>query len=213
MTNEEFIKSITLDGEEWRDVVGYEGYYVVSNYGRIVRLAILTKAFATYTRMSNRKQIKPQYDSFGYPKIILSKKGVKKNFRVHRLVAEAFIPNPNNYPMIDHIDGNPRNNHVENLRWCDNKINMNNPIAKERISKAQTGVPLPKLYRPVVSINSDGVVTHYQSIKHASMQGFNRVGIINACKGVSKSCGGCTWMYLSDYENLINQNVNERLPN
>lgn len=69
----------------------------------------------------------------------LCKNRIRKAITVHRLVACAFIENPNNYPSIDHIDGNPMNNHVSNLRWCTNTINMNNPITRSRISLSKKG--------------------------------------------------------------------------
>lgn len=95
--------------EEWRDVVGYEGYYQVSSEGR-VRNAI-------YGNILN-----PWKKNNGYLDVVLVGYG-RKHKMVHRLVAEAFIPNPNNEPQINHKDENKTNNRVENLEWCDNRYN------------------------------------------------------------------------------------------
>lgn len=81
-------------------------------------------------------QIKPRKTKRGYLQVDLRVDNTKRAFAVHRLVAKAFIPNPDNKPEIDHIDGDPTNNHVWNLRWVTHAENMNNPITKQRISDA-----------------------------------------------------------------------------
>lgn len=105
---------------EWRDVVGYEGFYKVSNTGLI------------YGILSNT-MVKACSDKDGYLGLNLYKRGadgknVRQSFKVHRLVAAAFLPNPENKPQIDHIDGVKTNNCVENLRWTSSKENINNPV-------------------------------------------------------------------------------------
>ena len=93
--------------EEWKDIQGYEGDYQVSSYGRI-------KSF----KKNKEKILKPQMHYKGYEFITLLKNGISKKYKVHRLVAEAFIPNPNNYPVVNHKDENKSNNNVKNLEWC-----------------------------------------------------------------------------------------------
>ena len=95
-----------LPGEEWRDVVGYEGLYQVSNLGRV-------KSF----HKNNAKIITPKPDNHGYLRVVLCKDFKKKNRMVHVLVAQAFIPNPESKRQVNHIDGNKTNNHVSNLEW------------------------------------------------------------------------------------------------
>lgn len=128
MTNEEFIESIKLDNEEWRDVVGYEGLYMVSSFGRVIGLPRVFIRNKGINKKDYRilKNVKYQYGNLIYYRVSLSKNYERKNVRVHRLVADAFIPNPYNYPFIDHIDRNGQNNNVSNLRWCTQKMNMNN---------------------------------------------------------------------------------------
>ena len=114
--------------EEWRDIKGYEGLYKVSNLGRIKSL--------NYGGCKGREGIlKPIIDNGGYCRIFLYKNNKKRKFIVHRLVAQAFIPNPNNLPQVNHKDENKANNCVNNLEWCDCKYNQNYGTRNKRIGK------------------------------------------------------------------------------
>ena len=115
--------------EIWKDVKGYEGKYQVSNLGRIRCLK----------NKRNKEGIMSLGEKRGYYIILVPNGKSRKNLFVHRLVAMAFIPNPLNKPYIDHINGDSRDNRVENLRWCTHKENMNNPITKQRIRDAMMG--------------------------------------------------------------------------
>ena len=107
--------------EEFRDIKGYEGKYQISNFGRVKSLK--------YGKERIRNVCK---DRHGYLTINLYKEGKVKNFRVHRLVAEAFISNPNNYPCVNHKDENPTNNYVDNLERCTVKYNNTYGTAIQR---------------------------------------------------------------------------------
>ena len=101
--------------EEWREVVGYEGLYKISSKGRV----------KSYQGRHNKPKIlKMSTTTTGYKKIELTKNKRKKSLKVHRLVAEAFLPNEENKPYVNHIDNNPLNNDVMNLEWCTQKENM-----------------------------------------------------------------------------------------
>ncbi len=102
--------------EIWKDIEGYDGYKI-SNYGRV----------HTY-RYGRDKIKKTVYDKYGYPYTVLFNKDGGKRFLVHRLVAQAFIPNPNNKPQVNHIDGNPNNSYYNNLEWCTAKENIKHAI-------------------------------------------------------------------------------------
>lgn len=109
--------------EIWADVNGYVGLYQVSNLGRVRsvdRIVAGNQKRYKGTRVVNRrgKMLKPGLGAKGYYHVVLCVDGIPKNYRVHRLVAETFIPNPQNKPAINHIDANPLNNHAANLEWC-----------------------------------------------------------------------------------------------
>ena len=129
-------------GEVWRLVKGFEGFYEVSNFGRVRsldreiikhskngKLYSIIKKGSIMVLYQNKKR-------GNYMQVHLSKNGELYHLRVHRLVAEAFIPNPYNKPDVDHIDGDPTNNNVNNLRWCTKSENMRNPITQERFKKS-----------------------------------------------------------------------------
>lgn len=118
--------------EIWRDVVGYEGYYRVSNLGNI------------FSIRSNRNLTSTDDDIYGHQKVFLYVSGKRKTMFVHRLVAIAFLPNPNNYPAINHKDENPRNNSLDNLEWCTYKYNNNYGNHGKRISMSKTGMKYNK---------------------------------------------------------------------
>lgn len=106
-----------MTDEIWRDIDGYEGLYQVSNFGRV-------KSF----HRSEELILTPAYDKDGYYVLVLKRNGSKQNVKVHRLVATAFIPNPDGKPQVNHIDGNPQNNHVDNLEWVTGHENMQHAI-------------------------------------------------------------------------------------
>lgn len=133
MTNKEFIESISLEGEIWKDVIGYEGMYMVSNLGRVLSLSRYLRNGGGY-RLQPPTLMTPQLNNNGYLVIILRNSNVIKHFLIHRLVAITFIDNPNNSLEIDHLDGDRLNNICTNLSWCSKKENMNNPITKKKIS-------------------------------------------------------------------------------
>lgn len=114
-----------MEKEIWKDIENFEGLYQISSIGRI--------------KGRGGKILSPFVNERNYLKIGLSKNGEKKNYFVHKLVAEAYVPNPNNYPEVDHIDGNKQNNAVENLRWVDHSTNCLNPNTNFRFYKKMWG--------------------------------------------------------------------------
>lgn len=113
-----------LPGEEWRDIEGYLGLYQVSNKGRVKSL--------NYNRTGKEQILKNILEPTGYYRVNLAKEGKWKHFTVHRLVCNAFIPNPNNLPCINHKDENKQNNSLQNLEWCTVKYNINYGTARLR---------------------------------------------------------------------------------
>ena len=108
----------------WKDIPGYEGLYQVSNTGQVRSL--------NYRQTGKTKILKQHTDKNGYKKVGLSKNGKVKTYAVHRLVAKAFISNPNNLPYVNHKDENPSNNAVWNLEWCDCSYNTSYGTSRER---------------------------------------------------------------------------------
>jgi hypothetical protein len=120
--------------EKWKDIEGYEGRYQVSNQGRIKSLPRKLwngEGWFDY----KGKIIIPRIDNNGYPIVTLSTHSKGKRFRVHRLVAKAFIPNPNGYTVVNHIDCNTTNNNVNNLEWCTQKHNVQYAVKKGAFNK------------------------------------------------------------------------------
>lgn len=124
------------DVELWKDIVGYEGFYQISNFGRVKSL----KGWNGREYIEREKILKcsnqksDNKSSYERYKVTLKKYKERKDFKVHRLVAEAFIPNPNNYKIVNHKDCNPLNNKVDNLEWCDSKHNFDYAVEMDNIS-------------------------------------------------------------------------------
>jgi hypothetical protein len=212
MTNQEFIQSISTPGEEWRDAPGFEGYCMVSNKGRAMSCGIFVNSSFGTTRWKQPKLQIMKPASNGYCSVTISVGGKNNHALIHRLVAKAFIPNPDNKPEIDHIDTIRSNNEASNLRWCTKSENNRNPITLKKSSQSKINKPHPHNYNPVVGIR-DGIVTYsYRSAKFAEVDGFSPDGIYQACKNKRKTYKGMIWMYLSDYERLV-QYVKELYPN
>ena len=110
--------------EIWKDIPFYEGYYQVSNLGNFRSLPRVIKYKSNGTRNYPSKVLLTETTKDNYQRIVLMKDGIKTRYQAHRLVALTFIPNPDNKPFINHIDGNKSNNVVTNLEWCTASENM-----------------------------------------------------------------------------------------
>ena len=128
--SKEIVKVKDLKGEIWKDVVGYEGVYQISNLARVKRVGYnIESPHCKYRRAyKDEMEIKQMISTNGYKKLSLCKDKIIKNQMVHRLLMIAFVPNPENKPFINHIDGNTLNNSLENLEWCTPKENVNHAI-------------------------------------------------------------------------------------
>lgn len=117
-----------MEQEIWKDIIGYEGLYQVSSLSRVKRVQreVYHPLNGTYIRKELMKQ--PYINKKGYCIVGLSNNGVKVNMKLHRIVASAFIPNPNNYPQINHKNGNKSDNRVVNLEWCTGKHNIQHAV-------------------------------------------------------------------------------------
>lgn len=130
--------------EIWKDIKGYEGIYQISNLGRIKALDRLVTTGKEYPKFQHKpERILRINQCTKYEQVILCKNGKTKAYLVHRLVSQAFIPNPNNFPCVNHKDENPRNNCVDNLEWCtykyNNEYNGRVDKCKDKISNTLRG--------------------------------------------------------------------------
>lgn len=205
MTNEEFIESIRLENEEWRPVVGWEESYMISSIGRVVSLGRL-KTFSNRKGCFTKPHIKIQTLGFGndsYYVVQLRYNNKFKSYKTHRLVAMSFIPNPNNYPEVDHINRDTKDNRVCNLRWCSHKMNMNNENSVANFSSIRKGIRFPSRWKSVVSLKDGAFIKKYNSMSDTRSDGFSPHVVSKVCKGVYKQHFGYTFMFLSDYEKLL----------
>lgn len=212
MTNEEFIKSISLEGEIWKDVIGYEETYMVSSKGRICslgRLLINSKGIKRWWKPHIMKQ---SNDGKGYFIVNLWLNNHSKICYVHRLVAKSFIDNVNHYDQVDHIDGNPKNNNVYNLRFCTQKMNLSYPLARKHNSEAQKRRLM--LFHPnsknVVGINTtnNSDIIFLKSQSESKKLGFIPSCVSLCCRNKINQHKGYKWMFLSDYEAQFNKSKN-----
>ena len=169
--------------EEWRNIEGYEGLYQISNYGRVRSL-----------KFGKERILKPGKSENGYLIIAIFKNGKGKMYLVHRLVAQAFINNTDNLPIINHKDECKTNNNVENLEWCDYIYNNNYGTTKQRIAdKLING----KRSKKVFQFTLDGeFVAEYSSTMEVQRQtGYSQGHISQCCNGKRQTAYGYKWTY------------------
>lgn len=190
--------------EEWREASAFPERFLVSNLGRVKQKV---RYDSRGRRAGGRMLTMRKRDKDGYVIVQLQVGNQRKWSRVHRLVAEAFIPNPENKPAVDHINTIKSDNRVENLRWVTTKENANNPITIEKNRRSQTGKKMsaessrkkseamPK--KAVIQYSKDGkIITRFSSISDASKATRADTGSIsNCCKGRIKTAGGYIWRY------------------
>lgn len=163
--------------EIWKNIEGYEDLYKVSNLGNVKQIKF-------------NRIIKKCLSNNGYLVVNLSKKNVSKSFLVHKLVAEAFIPNPDNLLYVNHKDENKQNNTVENLEWCTQNYNCNYGTRNEKISN--------KMSKQIIlqyTLNNE-LINEFKSLREAYRKtNIPFQNISNCCKGKYKQCGGYIWKY------------------
>lgn len=181
--------------EIWKDIVGYEGLYQVSNFGRVKSLDRIDAE--NHFRVG---QIMKQKYLRGYAQVALRNGKRQKEYRVHRLVAIAFIPNPKNLPQVNHKDCNPGNNHVENLEWCDAKYNINYGDRNKKTADRLRGMERPYNWKAVNCFSLSGeFLKRYESVEKAASETKTQANAISACCKKRKyyyTAGGYKWEYV-----------------
>lgn len=165
--------------EIWKDIKDYEGLYQINNYGIIKSLP---KQDGFY--YLKEKILKP-VNNYGYLRIILTKNKFKKNHFIHKLVAETFIPNPNKYPIVNHIDGNKQNNCVDNLEWCNHKKNTEHAVRNNLIK-----------HHKIAQYNKSGDLIKIYDSRY-DIKNIDSSSITKVCNGKRKTAGGYIWKYVN----------------
>ena len=185
--------------EFWKPIPFYDGLYVVSNTGKVKSL--------NWNHTGKPKELK-SYDNGGYRRVCISKNGTVKRFLVHRLVAELFLDNPNNYPVVNHKDGNKTNNNVSNLEWISIKDNVNHAIETglrpRNINCVRKRGRESKLCKPVYQYDkNNNLIRKWNSSFDIEEEfGYDRKTIISCCNGYKPTYRGFIWShYLIDAKN------------
>ena len=169
--------------EIWKDIEGYDNYYQISSLGNVRGLDRIT----INNHIRKGKILKQHLNHKGYPMVYLSKNGITKGYSIHRLVCQAFIPNPYNLPQVNHKNEIKTDNRVENLEWCTAEYNINYGTRTEKTSK------------PILQFTKNGeFVKRWNSIRGVEREkGFNNSHIAECCKGKLKTANGYIWRYAS----------------
>lgn len=178
--------------EIWRDIEGYEGLYQVSNYGNVKSL--------NYARHGYEQLLVPKCNNSGRLWVELRGNGKPKQMLIHRLVGMSFIPNPNGFPQINHIDENPKNNCVENLEWCTAEYNnrysrlLHPERFKERKESKKYG---RRLGLCVAQYSKDEtLIKIWKNSRTIYLEtGMSDWSISECCRGKRKTAHGYIWRY------------------
>lgn len=189
-----------LMNEIWKPIIDFEGIYEISNLGRCRSLDRYINRKNGSKQFIKGRILTPVKCTNGYLEYQINKDGKRYCKMAHRLVAEAFIPNPENKPEVNHKDEDIINNKVDNLEWMTSKENANYGTRNERC-KANN-----KTYKKVVQLTLDGeyIATYDYAIDGAKAVGLKgSETITRCCKGKAKHSKGFKWMYEEDYLDMI----------
>lgn len=180
--------------EIWKNVVGYEKYYQVSNFGNIKSLDRQVRVWHGYITKKG-KILSPSIGSCGYYVIGLNANNKPKTCLVHRLVAQAFIPNPQNLECVNHKDENKLNNNVNNLEWCTKKYNINyGTCIKRRNETSRNNCKLSKVTLQY-TLNGEFIKEWKSTMDIERTLGLSNKSISACCIGKQKTAYGFIWKY------------------
>ena len=203
-----------MKGEIWKDIEGYEGLYQISNMGRVKSVERMKWCGKGYYKTPERI-LKARKTKNGYLLVNLWKDGKIKSYYIHRLVAQAFLDNPDNLPEVNHIDQDKTNNKVENLEFCDRSYNVNYGTRNRKVAEKLRGrkqseesnkkraeklTNNPKISKPVIAIDKrTGLIVEFLSAHEAErVLGISQSNITKWKKKKKKSIGGFYWMYANN---------------
>ena len=175
--------------EVWKDIPGYEGLYQVSNLGRVKSLERVT---ARERLLIAKERILQPAERKGYLLVAIGARGERKTYSVHRLVAQAFIPNTENKRTVNHKDGNKHNNAVSNLEWNTDAENMRHAISTGLMKHQKNN----KTSTPVAQYDKEmNLIAVYPSMQEAARAGFSEPKVCLCCQGKNKTHRGYIWKY------------------
>lgn len=184
--------------EVWKDIIEYEGYYKISNFGNIMSVKRVIKHSSGGIAVKKQKFLKPGKDPNGYLRCVLCKNGVCKTKKVHRLVASSFLGNETSEMEVNHIDGNKQNNHVSNLEWVTKRENMkhlSNVIGKKGTLKGRFSDKHPRS-RITQQFKNGVLLNEFSSALDAhKATGVEHSNISLCCRGKRSTAGGYVWKY------------------
>lgn len=182
-----------------KQVVGYEGLYEVDQFGRVYsidRIKTVVDNGRIYEKHIAGKQMKQSIHTKGYKTVSLTKNGSTKTMFVHRIVAEAFLPNPSNLPLVNHKDEDKTNNFIDNLEWCTASYNRTYGKAIERQAKKIRGRESNKKIAIIQKDMSGEFLNWFDSLTKAAENVNGSTSSISAvCKGKRKTAYGYLWEY------------------
>lgn len=192
--------------ELWRDIKGFEGHYMVSNFGRVKSLP--RSGRDSYGRLVRYKGkiLKPSKNSNGYYRVELKREDTKSRFFVHRLVATHFVENPDpvRFAVVNHLDFNPCNNHASNLEWTTHKENMRYSLTAGRFDRTDEWKAKLRTYneshgRPIIGTNaSTGEAVYFKCLNDCAAAGFHPSCVCNCCQGKRGKHKGFVWRYADE---------------
>ena len=158
-----------------KDIKGYEGLYAITSCGKV-------------WSHRNKKFLKSCKQSTEYLAVTLCKDGTQKSYKIHRLVAEAYLPNPNNLPQVNHKDENKTHNYINNLEWCDSTYNVNYGTRNKRVGRARS--------KTVICVETN--IVYHSPTEVEQTIGIDASSIHKCCKGKRHTAGGYHWRYYNE---------------
>lgn len=202
--------------EIWKDIIGYEGLYQVSNFGKVKSLSRNVNNGTLKGRIIKEKILIPQDNGKGYLYVRLHKQNREVHYYIHRLVAQSFVENPHNYSQVNHINEKKYDNVMSNLEWCDCSYNIKYGTGNTRRLRSRNDNNNNNSEKEIHQylLNGDYVRSYRSIAKAAKINNILENGIRACCKGYSKSAYGFIWSYIkmdniSPYQNTIKRKIEQ----